>query len=135
MNNTTKKEIFLPFLILSVTLQNLQPPHFPIGHLLHLVHGLVVEDGLNGLVDDAMAHGEDGLAWVVFRHHPQEAARPVLEHRYGLHVRGPWLVLKVGDVESGETAPIALPQQGSGHRLHAMGMRDDAARVDGALEV
>ena len=38
---------------------------FSIDHTGNRTDGFVVIDGLDCLVDDAVAHGEDGLVWIV----------------------------------------------------------------------
>ena len=117
-------------------LLQLQAAHLGVAHLLNLVHRFVVENALDGLVDDAMADGEHRLVGVLGANPFQKlsCARRQVGQRFD--VGRPFLdALQVGDVLSRERTPVALAQQGGLDHGLAVRLGDDLAGLDGAVEV
>ena len=112
-----------------------QDPYFGIVHLCDLVHGLVVIDGLDGFVDDAVAHGQYLLVGVLGADELKEAACPFTQGTYSLDVRWPYDILHVGDITAGEVAPVTFTQQGCGDHGQMVGLGNDGGGMDGTLQI
>ena len=110
--------------------------HLRIAHLLQLVHGLVIVDALDGLVDDAMAHRQHRLIGIGRAQIGKEVDGTALQMLQRLDVVGPGLVLQVGNELVGETSPVALTQQRRRVDLRiAMRLGNDPAGVDGTFQI
>lgn len=87
---------------------HLQDPYFSVLHRLDVLHWLAEEDGLYGFVYYSVTYGGHCLAVVTLAHKLEEGVGTLAHGVRGLDVRRPLGVLKVGDVSTGEAAPVAL---------------------------
>ena len=85
-----------------------QNPHLCIRHFLNLVHGFTEINALDGLVNNAMSHGQDGFIRICYLQPGKEIPCPTLQLFEAFDVVGPRLVLQIRNLFTRKTAPVAL---------------------------
>ena len=84
--------------------RNVEDSHLGIFHFLNLVHLLMEEHGLDGLVDDAMTYGQYCLVGIGHADKVKELPCPFLQGWQRLDIIGPWFdILEIGDKAPGKT--------------------------------
>ena len=113
-----------------------QAAHLGVLHPLDLVHGLACIDRLNGLVDNAMTHGEHRLVGVLRTNPVQELLCSGLQVGEWFDVVWPFFDrLQVRDVFASERAPVSLTQQRCLHDGLMVRLSDDLASLYRTVEI